>query len=494
MRRAAEGRPGRVQRVASARARARAALGTTTYGKPDRIVSPLQIMIDGPIGAAAFNNEFGRPAICGYFRTLEQLDRRPRAGLPQADHGRRRTGQHSRARTSRKRDIPAGSLLVVLGGPAMLIGLGGGAASSMTSGASDAELDFASVQRDNAEMEHRCQEVIDRCWQLGARNPIRFIHDVGAGGLSNALPELVKDGGRGGTHRPAAHSERGRGAVAARDLVQRGAGAVRAGDRAGRPRRCSQAICARERCPFAVVGEALADPDLHVDDRQLGGTPVDLPLSVLFGKPPQNAPRVRSRRRRRARRWRSAGVTIAEAADARVAHAGRGGQGVSRHHRRPQRDRAGPSRPDGRSVAGARRRRRRHARPATTPTRARRWRWASARRSRWSTRPRPAAWRSAEAITNIASARIETAQRRQAVGQLDGRGRSVRARIRRSSIPFAPSRMDLCPALGIVIPVGKDSMSMHTRWIATAARAVRHGAAVADRLGVRAGARRASRR
>ena len=156
-----------------------------------------------------------------------------------------------------KRDMPAGSLLVVLGGPAMLIGLGGGAASSMTSGASDAELDFASVQRDNAEMEHRCQEVIDRCWQLGDRNPIRFIHDVGAGGLSNALPELVKDGGRGGR-------------IELRRIPSADAGDCRR-SRSGATRRRSatcwrsprttstsfQAICERERCPFAVVGEAL---------------------------------------------------------------------------------------------------------------------------------------------------------------------------------------------------------------------------------------------
>ncbi|MEP1595188.1 MAG: phosphoribosylformylglycinamidine synthase, partial [Halieaceae bacterium] len=171
------------------------------YGKPDRIVSALDIMTEGPIGGAAFNNEFGRPNLCGYFRSYEAL-----APGVAGDEVR---GYHKpimiaggygnvRAEHVDKGDFGAGAKLVVLGGPAMLIGLGGGAASSMASGASHEDLDFASVQRQNPEMERRCQEVIDRCWQLGEQNPIAFIHDVGAGGLSNAMPELVKDGGRGG--------------------------------------------------------------------------------------------------------------------------------------------------------------------------------------------------------------------------------------------------------------------------------------------------------
>ena len=173
----------------------------TDFGKPDRIVSALDIMLEGPIGAAAFNNEFGRPNLLGYFRTFEQL-------VP-SDAGEELRGYHKpimlagglgniRAGHVEKKAFPAGTPLVVLGGPAMLIGLGGGAASSMASGTSAEDLDFASVQRANPEMERRCQEVIDRCWQRGGDNPILFIHDVGAGGLSNALPELVHDGGRGG--------------------------------------------------------------------------------------------------------------------------------------------------------------------------------------------------------------------------------------------------------------------------------------------------------
>ncbi|MES2572629.1 MAG: phosphoribosylformylglycinamidine synthase, partial [Verrucomicrobiota bacterium] len=171
------------------------------HGKPERIVSALEIMIDGPLGGAAFNNEFGRPNINGYFRTFE-------AEVP-GSNGPELRGYHKpimlagglgniRADHIQKGAINPGDQLIVLGGPAMLIGLGGGAASSMASGLGNEQLDFASVQRDNPEMERRCQEVIDRCWALGEENPISFIHDVGAGGISNALPELVNDGGRGG--------------------------------------------------------------------------------------------------------------------------------------------------------------------------------------------------------------------------------------------------------------------------------------------------------
>jgi len=171
------------------------------YGKPERIVDALDIMVEGPLGGAAFNNEFGRPALTGYFRTFEQAINTP--------HGEEVRGYHKpimlaggmgniREDHVQKGEITVGAKLIVLGGPAMLIGLGGGAASSVATGASSADLDFASVQRENPEMERRCQEVIDRCWQLGDKNPIAFIHDVGAGGISNAFPELVNDGGRGG--------------------------------------------------------------------------------------------------------------------------------------------------------------------------------------------------------------------------------------------------------------------------------------------------------
>ena len=173
------------------------------FGRPERIASALDIMLEGPIGGAAFNNEFGRPNLCGYFRSLEMPVSGPGGEEVRGYHKPIMiAGGYGNIRDEHvhKGDFAPGAKLVVLGGPAMLIGLGGGAASSMASGASAEDLDFASVQRQNPEIERRCQEVIDRCWQLGADNPIAFIHDVGAGGLSNALPELVKDGGRGGGH------------------------------------------------------------------------------------------------------------------------------------------------------------------------------------------------------------------------------------------------------------------------------------------------------
>lgn len=259
------------------------------YGKPERIVTPLDIMIEGPLGGAAFNNEFGRPALTGYFRTFEQAVNSPR--------GEEVRGYHKpimlagglgniRAEHVQKGEIPVGAKLIVLGGPAMLIGLGGGAASSMATGASSADLDFASVQRENPEMERRCQEVIDRCWQLGDANPICFIHDVGAGGLSNAFPELVNDGGRGGRFelRNVPNDEPGMAPheIWSNESQERYVMAVAAEDF---PR--FQAICERERCPFAVVGEATAEPHLTVTDSHFGNSPVDMPLEVLLGKPPR---------------------------------------------------------------------------------------------------------------------------------------------------------------------------------------------------------------
>ena len=259
------------------------------YGKPERIVTALDIMIEGPLGGAAFNNEFGRPALTGYFRTFEQAIQTP--------HGEEVRGYHKpimlaggmgniRADHVQKGEISVGAKLIVLGGPAMLIGLGGGAASSMATGASSADLDFASVQRENPEMERRCQEVIDRCWQLGDANPIKFIHDVGAGGISNALPELINDGGRGGRFelRNVPNDEPGMAPLEiwCNESQERYVLAVDAADFER-----FQAICERERCPFAVVGEAIAEPHLTVTDSHFGNKPVDMPLNVLLGKPPR---------------------------------------------------------------------------------------------------------------------------------------------------------------------------------------------------------------
>ncbi|MGE7991829.1 phosphoribosylformylglycinamidine synthase [Pseudomonas sp. NPDC089554] len=259
------------------------------YGKPGRIVDALDIMVEGPLGGAAFNNEFGRPALTGYFRTFEQSINTPRGEEVRGYHKPiMLAGGMGNIREDhvQKAEITVGAKLIVLGGPAMLIGLGGGAASSVATGASSADLDFASVQRENPEMERRCQEVIDRCWQLGEQNPIAFIHDVGAGGISNAFPELVNDGGRGGRFelRNVPNDEPGMAPheIWSNESQERYVLAVSAVDFER-----FKAICERERCPFAVVGEATEEPHLTVTDSHFGNTPVDMPLDVLLGKPPR---------------------------------------------------------------------------------------------------------------------------------------------------------------------------------------------------------------
>lgn len=265
----------------------------TPESKPQRIASPLQIMLEGPIGGAAFNNEFGRPNIAGYFRTYEQ------AIANDADV----RGYHKpimlagglgniREKHVNKQIIPDGSYIVVLGGPAMLIGLGGGAASSVSSGTSSEALDFASVQRGNPEMQRRCQEVIDACWGQGENNPIISIHDIGAGGLCNALPELVGDAGRGGTFN-------------LRDVLNDEAGMspMQIWCNEAQERYCLavseqrlaefEALCQRERCLYCVVGQATDDEVLVLHDSYFADgttrqqTPIDLPMEVLFGKAPK---------------------------------------------------------------------------------------------------------------------------------------------------------------------------------------------------------------
>ncbi|KAG0249276.1 hypothetical protein BG011_009447 [Mortierella polycephala] len=262
----------------------------TDYGKPSHVASALDIMIQGPLGGAAFNNEFGRPAITGYFRTFLEA-------VPNASGKDEIRGFHKpimlagglgtiRPQHVHKNKIQPGAHLVVLGGPCMLIGLGGGAASSMTSGESSAALDFASVQRENPEMQRRCQQVIDTCTALGAKNPVQSIHDVGAGGLCNALPEIVHDCNLG----------------AAIELRN-----INSDDPSMSPMEiwCNEsqeryvlaigpenieafkAICERERCPYALAGLATAEERLILTDSLLGTTPIDLPMSTLFGKPPK---------------------------------------------------------------------------------------------------------------------------------------------------------------------------------------------------------------
>ena len=261
----------------------------TDFGKPSRIVNAMDIMLEGPLGGAAFNNEFGRPNLVGYFRTYEQQ--------VNSHNGVEVRGYHKpimlagglgniREDHVQKGEMKPGSKLVVLGGPAMNIGLGGGAASSVASGQSAEDLDFASVQRENPEIERRCQEVIDRCWQLGDANPICFIHDVGAGGLSNAFPELVNDGGVGGRFelRKVPNDEPGMSPLQiwCNESQERYVMAIP-------PERLAvfEDICRRERAPYAVVGEATAEQQLVLSDQHFGNTPIDLPLNVLLGKAPK---------------------------------------------------------------------------------------------------------------------------------------------------------------------------------------------------------------
>jgi phosphoribosylformylglycinamidine synthase len=261
----------------------------TDHGKPGRIASALDIMIEGPLGAAAFNNEFGRPNIAGYFRTFEEK-------VPGAT-GEELRGYHKpimlaggvgniRGTHVEKRRLPEGTPIVVLGGPAMLIGLGGGAASSMASGASTEDLDFASVQRGNPEIQRRAQEVIDRCTAMGVDSPILSIHDVGAGGLSNAIPEIINDAGRGGRFelRTVPCDEPGMSPMEIwcneaqeRYVLAIGADRLEAFER----------LCERERCPYAVVGQTTQEQELLVGDAHFDNKPVDLPLEVLLGKAPK---------------------------------------------------------------------------------------------------------------------------------------------------------------------------------------------------------------
>lgn len=261
----------------------------TSFPHPERMATPLEIMIDGPLGAAAFNNEFGRPNLLGYFRTFESA----LPGLPENEI----RGYHKpimiagglgnvREEHALKIEVPVGAKIIVLGGPAMLIGLGGGAASSLASGASSEDLDFASVQRGNPEIERRAQEVIDSCWSMGRNNPILLIHDVGAGGLSNAVPEAVDHSGHGAIIelRDVPNAEPGMSPMAiwcneAQERYVLIIAAERIAEFAD--------ICTRERCPFALIGVLTDDGQLVVTDREFDNTVIDMPMEMLLGKTPK---------------------------------------------------------------------------------------------------------------------------------------------------------------------------------------------------------------
>jgi phosphoribosylformylglycinamidine synthase len=434
------------------------------HGKPARIVSALEIMLEGPIGAAAFNNEFGRPNLAGYFRTFEQ-------DIPGPNGVSELRGYHKpimlaggigniRSEHVAKDSFPVGTPLIVLGGPAMLIGLGGGAASSMASGVSAEDLDFASVQRANPEMQRRCQEVIDRCWALGVDNPILFIHDVGAGGLANALPELVHDAGRGGRFelREVPNADPGMSPMEiwCNEAQERYVLAI-AADRLEQ----FQGICARERCPHAVVGTATEEHHLTLGDARFADTPIDMPMSLLFGKPPKMERDVVSGQPPRPP-LRTASIDPREALD-RVLRLPTvadksflitiGDRSITGLVARDQM--VGPWQvpvadcavtiSDYQGVTGEA--------------------MAIGERTPLALLDAPASGRMAvgEAITNIAAARIES------LGdiKLSANWMAAAGYPSEDAGLFATVRavgLELCPALGIAIPVGKDSMSMKTVW------------------------------
>ena len=443
------------------------------HQSPTRIASPLQIMLEGPIGAASFNNEFGRPNVSGYFRTLEVAS--------DGENPTFRYGYHKPIMIAgglgnirdchvQKEVIPSGAQLVVLGGPAMLIGLGGGAASSVDSGESDEALDFASVQRGNAEMQRRCQEVIDRCIALGPQNPIISLHDVGAGGLSNALPELVHDAGLGARFDLSAIPSDEPGLspmqVWCNEAQERYVLAV-----APEKLESFKSLCARERCLFSIVGEADAEEVLRLVDPtlakvQTGATlsaqsPVDLPMPLLFG----NAPRMHRKAVSRVRVYPDLdldGVVIRDALERvlrlpavadktfliTIGDRSVGGQVVRDQMVGPWQV---PVADAGITTAGF---------DSQTGEAI-----SMGERTPLALVNAPASGRMAvaEAITNIACAGIsELSDVHLCANWMAAAGEAGQDADLFQTVQAVT--LDLCPALGISIPVGKDSMSMSSRW------------------------------
>ena len=435
------------------------------FGAPARIASALEIMTEGPIGAASFNNEFGRPAVCGYFRTLELEIPGDRAGRARGYHKpimiAGGLGNIRRAHVE-KAAVPVGARLVVLGGPAMLIGLGGGAASSVGSGSSSADLDFASVQRGNPEMQRRAQEVIDHCWSLGERNPILLIHDVGAGGLSNAVPESVAPGGRGARidlrSIPSAESGLSPMELWCNEAQERYVLIVGA-----ESLERLEISAARERCPLAVLGEIDGSGRLTVADPLFHALAVDMPLDILLGKPPRLKRDVVSVAPLK-RRFDAQSIELTEAlyrvlrlpavadktflitiGDRTVGGLISRDQLVGRWQV-PVSD-VGVTLIDYEGVAGEA--------------------LAIGERTPVALLDAPASGRLAvaEAITNILAADIDSlAQIRLSANWMAAAGESGEDAALYATV--AAVAKELCPALGIAIPVGKDSLSMATRWSA----------------------------
>ncbi len=434
------------------------------FGKPEHIASPLQIMTEGPLGGAAFNNEFGRPNLLGYFREYEQtvasdVDTLQRGyhkpimiagGLGQID-----------AIQTKKIAFPAGTLLIQLGGPGMRIGMGGGAASSMATGANAAELDFDSVQRGNPEIERRAQEVINHCWQQGADNPILAIHDVGAGGLSNAFPELTNDAGRGARFDlravPLEESGLAPKEIWSNESQERYVLAIA-------PESLEQfrAFCERERCPFAVVGVATEARELKVVDETAGAAdqPVDMPMDVLLGKPPKMHRDVQAIRRR-FKPLELTGVELRKAAIDVLSHptvASKrflvtiGDRTVGGLSHRDQM--VGPwqvpvadcavTLADYQGFAGEA-----MSMGERTPLAA----MDAAASGRMAV---------AEAITNLLAAPIELKRVKLSANWMAACGEPGEDAALYETVKAVG--MEMCPALGVSIPVGKDSLSMRTQW------------------------------
>lgn len=431
------------------------------FGKPGRIASALDIMLAGPIGGAAFNNEFGRPNIVGYFRSFEQL----------APSGKGLLGYHKpimiaggmgniRPQLVAKETIPPGAAVIVLGGPAMLIGLGGGAASSQASGESAEDLDFASVQRENPEMQRRCQEVINRCNALGENTPILSIHDVGAGGISNALPEIIRDSGRGAEFelRKVPNDEPGMSPLQiwCNEAQERYVLAVKPESLA-----LFDAFCRRERCPYAVVGHATEREELVLSDERFDNKPIDIPMSLLFGNPPKMHRDV-TRLEAELKPLILAGIDIAEASHLVLAfpavadksfliHIGDRSVGglVARDQM------VGPWQTPvadvGVTACGY------HAYTGEA--------MAMGERSPLAVINAPASGRMAigEALTNLAAAKIDSlAQVKLSANWMAAAG--VAGEDAHLYDTVKAVGLALCPALGIAIPVGKDSLSMKTVW------------------------------
>ncbi len=432
-------------------------------GKPERIVSALDIMLEAPIGGASFNNEFGRPNLCGYFRTLEQS-----VDLGYGDEVR---GYHKpimiagglgnvRPQHVIKGQVEEGYKVIVLGGPAMLIGLGGGAASSMDSGSSHEDLDFASVQRGNPEMERRCQEVIDRCWEMGDENPIEFIHDIGAGGLSNAVPELIHDNGLGGEFelRRVPNDEPGMSPLEiwCNEAQERYVVAVAPADL-----NTFEAICQRERCLYAIIGETRAEEHLLLTDETFNNKAVDIPMDVLFGKAPKMHRDVKSRKVN-SQSFNSSDIDLTDAIEKvlqlpsvadKTFLITIGDRSITGMVARDQM--VGPWQVPVADCA------------VTTATLKTHQGEAMAMGERTPVALLDAAASAkmavAEAITNIASAAIaDISQIRLSANWMAAAGSDGEDANLYEAVQAVG--MDLCPQLGICIPVGKDSMSMKTIW------------------------------